>query len=120
VKIDVPSKLPCWVALGLLLRVWPLVGYEPWDVDVPHPLELVATNEAADTQLLEQGDDVAVLVRKYFGLDPQRPALDPAVSVGDSPQADEQQASQRVALCQVLVLEERRLDVSRPSHAPPP
>lgn len=82
------------------------------DLDVTLAVDFVALNEAAGAQLLEQHIDIAVVVRQDCRLDALRAVLKPAGAVGLAPEPGEQDARERIALGQVLVLEVPGLDVA--------
>jgi hypothetical protein len=91
-------------ALGTLLRMAPLVLPELRNLEDFLAAGLIGHDETAGLQLPQHGNDVAVVIREQFRLDPQRPALQAAVAVCERPQANEQQPGQWIALSQELVL----------------
>jgi hypothetical protein len=86
--------------------VTPLVLAKRGDEQHVHATGTVDLDEPAGRQLGHQMLNVAVVIREQGALNPAWPVLKPAVSVGDRPQAGEQQASHRLALCQQIICEE--------------
>lgn len=93
-----------------MMRV--LVLLEIDNLNVASPIHLIAADETAALQLVEQRLDIAIVAGQNFDLDFLRSIFHPPAPVGHAPQADEQQARERIAVRQLLVLEESGFDVT--------
>jgi hypothetical protein len=91
------------------------------DVDAGAAVGLVAANEPAGCQVVEQAIDVDGVVREEQRLQSHGPILESAGAVGDRPQADEEEPRGKTQVRKVLVHEEFGLDRPDPlqSHQPP-
>lgn len=90
------------------------------DFEHLHVARFVGSDEASVDKLPQQAADIAIVVREDLGLDAQRPELQAAFAVGERPEPDEEQTSHRLALGEVLVLEERGLDATGACQLWPP
>ncbi|OIQ83770.1 hypothetical protein GALL_344320 [mine drainage metagenome] len=105
-----------WQEACTLLVVRALVLREVGHLDQPLLAGRVALDERVVVQVLQQRVDVAVVAGQQLDLDALGAILEAPGTISQAPQADEQQPAERVDLGQLLVEEERRLDVACARH----
>src|SRR5262245_33222560 len=93
-----------------------LVAQEVQSLNTPNAVHGVAPDEPLRRQLVEQTVHVRLPVGKDLALDPARTVLQPALAVGQAPEAGEEQLSQRVHRAEQLVGEEAGFQVARTGH----
>ncbi|MNZ94395.1 hypothetical protein D3C78_1135010 [compost metagenome] len=101
---------------GRFLDVWILVLGETFHLNVALAANLIAQDEPGRGQLAQGGIHIEVVGREQRHLQALWTVFEAAFAVSLGPQPDEQQASGKVQLHQILVGEEGRLDIACASH----
>ena len=94
-----------------------LVFGEVVDLDDGQIADGVTRDEPRCGKLLKQFVDIGVtVIRQGSTSNPLRSILQSPFAISQHPQVDEQQARNRIEVCQFLVFHDRRLDVARTGH----
>jgi hypothetical protein len=93
-----------------------LMLLEPRHEEIFRPGSLVSQDELIVAKLLQQSVNVAVVVGKNLGIDPQRPVLQFPVPVRHAPQTGEANSRERAALREHLVGEKTGFDLTSSEH----